>query len=268
MAIIHFPELIGTLSETSFDQLKANSSNYIRCCFLEESKVTKDVYLEALGTYLSGVESALKIKDDKLAEIYANTLFKYVDNRISMAKNAEKARRYFERLKSIRDAIREETEDVLPLLEDFTKLFLCLYARFARNGQKIVEIQLDLGKIDFESVYNCLLKDEPDPVNLEANPPAGLDAILPKEVIKQMDQALDLADDFRRNTQKFMDGVASKAPGLKKKPDYSMYPVYMASEFRKNPSLYTDKNYALFLLRILYYHMRDLETTLKIGESE
>ena len=268
MAMINFPELIDSLSEKSFHELKANSSYFIRYYFLEESRVTKDIYLESLGDYLARVELQQKIKDDKLAYVYANTLFKYVDNRISVAKNAEKVRQYFERLKSVKEAIKDEENDVLPLLEDFTKLFLCLYSRFARNKQKIVEVSFDLEKIDFEHVYNFLMQDEPDPVNLEANPPAGLDAIIPKEVIKQVDQALDMADDFRKNTQKFMDGVAAKGPGKKKKPDYSMYPIYQVVDYKQKTSLYSELSYSLFLLRILYYRLMDLESHVPLEDKE
>ena len=264
--VIKFPEIIQSLSDDSFTNLKNNTKYYIRYYFLNWENTSRDVFIEKLGEYLSHVETSNKVKDDKLANLYASSLFKYVDNRIYRSDDTGDPRviQYFNRLIQIGDTIKAGKDDLLPLLEDYTKVFLCLYSQYVNHQKRINKIQFDLSKIDFEKVYGFLIKDEPETYKLEEKAPLGMDAFVPKEVLRKVDDAVDKVDDLRKGVQQFTNDLSKWHENNKRNKDYSEYPVYKVTDYYSNQSLYSAKNFSLLLLRIIYYRLKDIEEIINL----
>ena len=252
MALIDFKTLILELSEDSFERVKYRISPRLNFYYIDSENADRYMLLEKLGDYLRTFELKTGKRDNDLAIIYTTELMKYIDYRI---KEDTRADRYYNKAKEIIQTIREKLSDnLLQNLEDFTKIFLCLYSEYVKDPEKNVEkISFYVRDIDIDAVLQYLEIDSPKMTPAKDIAPGFMRGFIPKEVFKGV-------DDTRKAMAQLDLGI--NFPQQKKRPDLIFEPIHDVIEEEEQFDKYSYKIFAVILLVILYRRIWDFESGL------
>lgn len=264
MALIDFKTCVLELSDESFGQVKTLLEPYCWNYFLESDEITRGILLEKLGEYLCAFEMNAKKRDNDLAFCYTSFLLPYLENRVVENKGGVKntAQRYLERIRKINDQIItvDSTGKQLSLLEDYTKIFVCLYSEIMKSGGKRIQnVQFHLSGSDIIGILDELSTDHPVDKPLEEATPDALKMFIPVNVLKQADNLRKGINDVQRSVQDAQKGLADEIKNRVTKQDLVVEPVHDFVEKRLKENIYTVIDYVKILLVILYYRVKDYE---------
>ena len=253
MTLINFHGLISELSEESFERVKFRIAPYLNFYFIDEENADKNLVIEKIGEFLRNLELKTGKRDHDLADIYISYLYKYVDNRINYS---TRAYRYFKKAQRIKSGIsRLSEEELVQNLEDFTKIFVCLYSEYINNKKNPVsDINFYLSEVDLDSILKNLESDTPQMVPLKKMAPKVLRDIVPKDVFKNVDDAREAMSKVN---------VPNIIPGKKKKMDDLYEPIHDVIEMEEINERYDAKAFVSILLPILYRRLLDFECGLQ-----
>ena len=266
MAQINFPKIVSEMSDGSFAQFKEDSEDYLRYYFCESKEASKELVSEKIGNYLERLEEKAKLRDNYLAETYSSILLKYLQNRVTES-NDQKGKRvqnYYRKLKSLNDSIKAEKDEgvLITELEDFTKIFLCLYEAYRKAGKKTVaDFQLNVESItNIKELIDFFFEDAPD-VSIQNQAPGFVKNIVPKDVLAKV-------DDFFEKSKELQDDVVNAAASIqlpkinrekKKKNVYE--PVHDVLEYYNANDLFNRKRFAGLLMLLMFYRLKDYEVS-------
>ena len=263
MAQIKYSKIISDMSEESFSQFKKDSEDYLRYYFCDANDASKELVTEKIGNYLERLEEKTKLRDNDLSATYSSILMKYLQNRITESDDAKSKRvqKYYEKLKSLHSSIKAENDEdiLLTELEDFTKIFLCLYEAYKNTKKKINDFQFNVGKIaNIKELIDYFFEDAPD-VSIQNQAPGFVKNIVPKQILATM-------DDIFEKSKELQDDVINAAASIrlpkfnrmaKKKNVYE--PVHDVLEYYNANDLFNRKRFAGLLMLLMFYRLKDYE---------
>ena len=262
---IDFKKAVFELSDESFEMLKDLLEPYLWNYFLKKEEITKAIELEKIGEYLKAFEAQKKTRDGDLAYLYASTLLPYVENRISTAKKGNspcKAERFLERARKLQVQLKthEEDIDLIGLLEDFTKIFVCLYAECIKDiNNKVISINFHAATINIDEMISFFLNDTPALKKLGEDTPEQLKGFIPKGFFKGANDVMKGINDMQKGLQDAQKGIGDSVKKMMRKPDDIAEPVHDFIEYLDENSIYTDKVFSAIILSIFYLRVRDYE---------
>lgn len=266
MAIIDFKKLIIELSDESFIQFRDQTEPYVWSYFLEKEEITKPVLLEKIGEYLKNYEIQSGKRDNDLAFAFSSYLIPYVENRVIETKKGEgvpnTAERYLKRLRLLNKQILsvDSKEKLTVCLEDFVKVFICLYAEYIGNDNKpIRSVEFHISKVKIDEVIDYLADDIPTDKSLEELTPEAARKIIPANLLKGADDLRKGFADMSKGLQDVQKGLSGEIKKMFKKDDTVYEPVHDFIEKCERENLYTSPDFVSIMLRLLYLRVRDYE---------
>ena len=262
---INFRKIVTELSDESFEQLKVYLQPYAWNYFVKNDEVTKLMELEKIGEYLKSFETVTKFRDGELAAKYAGMLIQYVDNRILPSKRGEtanKAEKYFRRAKQLQASIPEceDSNRLVTILEDFTKVFLCLYDECIKDVEKqITNISFHVSGIDFDKLIEFYRKDVPAQSKLEQKAPDQLKRVIGTKFLRGADEVKKGFGDMQKGFQDAQKEFGDQIKKMVKKTDQTIEPVHDFLEYLDDRNIYTEKDFTIILLTIFYLRIKDYE---------
>ena len=265
MAIIDFKQLVFDYSDESFTALKDSLDFYFWSYYISRDEMTKPVFLEKIGEYLRYYELQTKLRDNDLAYSYSSFLLPFLENRIVTAKpgNAiqNKAEKYYNRLKTINDQIKsaEDKSIMLEKLEDFTKVFLCLYSNYIKSKKPVSTVDFHVSYIDIENLIEDLTKDRPEGKKLEDIAPDAAKMFIPTNIFRSVDDIKKGLSDVQRGIQDAQRGISDEIKKRIIKEDTLFEPVHDYIEFCQKHEIYTIESFVIIMLKLMYYRIKDFE---------
>lgn len=242
MAIIDFKKIILELSNDSFEKLKEKLKDVLNYFYISQEEISKSLLLEKIGDYQFHFEMKnSKVRDNDFSKVYVDELYSLLKGRVLSYKDKE----YFNKLTEIKDNINKYKDDqLIEKLEDFTKVFVCLYDRYINKAQN-EDFYLNVRTIDLESFVEYFSNDKP-----ESN------AVVKKveniiESQEVLNQAADNIKSLQGNINKFREKFAKK--------DTSDEPIHDVVEKIKSENIYNSRTFSYILLLIFYYRALDFE---------
>lgn len=262
---IDFRKLILELSDDSFIRLKTLLDPYIWNYFVDIDEVTKEMELEKIGEYLKAFELSSKLRDNDFAKKYTDILHLYIDNRIVPAKKGEipcKAEKYFGRAKEIQKNITtcESSDVLLTYLEDYTKIFLCLYRECIKDIEtQITDLEFHVTDIDFKNLIAFYMKDTPSQWKIEQKAPEQLRKVIPTRFLKGADGVKKGINDMQKGIQDAHKDFGDQLKKMMKKEDTIIEPVHDFIEYVEGKDIYSEKAFSSILLTIFFLRIKDYE---------
>ena len=250
MPLIRFDILINELTNDSFERVKYRINRYLSYYFVNGEDADRKMVLEKIGSFLEHLEQYYSVRDNDLASIYANRLFRYINYRVD---EKSRAGAFFQREKRIKDEIRScDTSELLEKLEDFTKIFICLYSSFMDNrSSSVSDVDFYVSGCDIDGIIKYLEKDIPELSPAEKKRKELLN-IIPKEIRMAADGAVRAVTDSldpSRNQTKTGTGT-----------DNIYEPIHDVIETNEVRKTYTEENFCFILLMIIYRRILDFES--------
>jgi len=262
---IDFRKLVLELSDESFEQLKEYCSPYTWSFFVKQDEVTRLMQLEKIGDYLRPFEASAKLRDADLAKKYVDVLLQYIDNRTVPAKKGEtpcKAEKYFKRAKALQQKVSQcdDSDMLITILEDFSKIFLCMYSECMINIEKqITTLDFHVSKLDFGALTEFFLKDTPALSRIEQKAPDQLKKVIPSKFLKGADEVKKGLNDMQKGLQDAHKGLGDQLKKMLKSEDTIVEPVHDLLEYLEDHDIYNEKNFTVLLLTVFYLRIKDYE---------
>ncbi len=248
MKSIEFRTIVDDLSQESFEVLKIQLDQYIQFYFLDSNDADRGLVLEKLGDYLSKIEMKNNLKDNDLAYAYSSELLPMLNGKTQ--KNSQ-ADQYFKRASQINSDIRKgNCENVLSALEDFSKVFLCLYSQCCvEKGHPISLIRFRISEVKLDLVIEGILKEKNQVEDAADKIYKQVNHVIPDPVKNSVNVIQDKAVEF----QKAIDRLINK--NSEKKEDQ---PIRYAMN-QIDSKIYSKRGFALMMLRLMYVRLADSE---------
>ncbi|MDY3930421.1 MAG: hypothetical protein SOZ08_01840 [Erysipelotrichaceae bacterium] len=252
--VIDFKTVLMELSDRSIADFRKRFNSFADYIFIDPANADKQVLLEKLGVFLAGIEKRNHLHDTQLASTYTKSALSYLAERVQPGSSTDD---YLERITEISIDIKVcKSEDVISMLEDFTKGFLCLYSTYLQNNQEPVRsVDFRINQILFYTCMKSILKDEKQKKgnSFINGVKKKADAIVP-EVVK--DAAADMLHDGKE--------LAYQVNMVINQFNTSE-PVYnvLVNQSMDN-TRYTIRNFTYVMALMFYLRMRDFE----VGENE
>ncbi len=248
MGLIDICGIINGLSDESLEKLSRDLRPFLTFYYADPECVSREMLMEKIGQYLEILERKTNLRDHDLAGKYVSELFPYVLYRIS---NDSRATAYYLRMQKIKNEINScDDEQVNISLEDFSKLFLCLYDQYLKNEGKPVEnFNFYVESVNFHNLLDYLKNDTPQRIKLPEIPLQPVKKAIPQGIVKGLGQVAAKVPD--------VEGVLTRLPGKKK--DMIFEPIHDRIEDADEFNTYSVKNYSYLMLTIYYYSLYDFE---------
>ena len=163
--LIQFDEILESYSENGIHLFRKYLSDYIACFYVDINDVDRVNLLEKTCDYVMAFEFRNKKIDSSIPELYVGELLPVIDKVVKVPKKDEvpcQAYRYVERAHEISFRIKKnESDNVIEDLEDFTKIFLCIYDHYLKNNREKVEtIDFKMRGIGFDYIRTDLVREK------------------------------------------------------------------------------------------------------------
>ena len=249
MGMIDIYRIINELPDELIEKLSRDARPYLTFYYVDDEKISREMLIEKIGQYLELFERKNNLRDNSLAGKFVSELFPYLYYRIE---NASRAISYYSRVQNIKKEIEscDDVQKTNKLLEDFSKIFLCLYDQFLKNDCKpVIDFDFFIEAIDFQHLSEYLKTDTPQRIKL---PDIPLEPV--KIVFKGTDQPSDEAQKLKEDTDK------KPVRLFGKKKDIPTEPIRERIEYADKSGIYSLKNYAILILTVYYYSLYAFET--------
>ena len=196
-----------------------------------------------------------KKKDDELAECYLNGSYAHLEQRIDQKE--ERVKKYFTKLSNIKEEIKESDKEALvEKLEDYTKIFLCLYAERAKDfDNQISSINFHIDSIDIVDLLKKFDEDAPKIKLLEDN--ISVKNLAARKAIKAVDKIHLGGANFANHAQQLAEKIAEMVPT--KEINRESLPVYYVKNSFGENDILTEKKFIEFCMILFYLRDVDLE---------
>lgn len=258
MGTIDFQKIINDYSEESFDRFLELTDHYIKYYFEKPENPSKELVTEKIGNYLEHFIADSKIRDDELAELYVNGSFAYLEQRIDQ-KN-ERVGKYFKKLSAIQEDIMDADKEILiEKLEDYTKIFLCLYAERVKDfDNQISSINFHIDLINIVDLLKKFDEDAPKIKLLEDN--ISVKNLAARKAIKAVDKIHLGGANFANHAQQLAEKIAEMVPT--KEINRESLPVYYVKNSFGENDILTEKKFIEFCMILFYLRDVDLESVI------
>lgn len=137
--------LLEGLDDTSITTLIDLNNNIIKFYYLDKEKAGNNVCIEKLFDYIEMNKYINKYSDDKIINDYFYVLFSFINGR--SVKNT-RAYTYMQKADNLKFQFKKRSETSIGELEDFTRIFTCLYIASKYNTQTISDFDFSLVDLD------------------------------------------------------------------------------------------------------------------------
>lgn len=246
MALINFKKVISELSDESFSVFKDYVSDIYPWYFIESKTSSKETCIEKTGEYMKYFElKNSKLRDNDLANIYADELLSLMNNRYSYGSVAEK---YINKYRTIKDNMKKSDDvELIYCLEDLTKIFLCFYHAFINKYKEVDIITYFTDDIDYSKIVKHFISDKPEQGKDIKAFKNKVNSIMPSQV-----------KDFGDKVQEGFEKIEMIIP--KKHQDSLYEPIHDQIEKEKSIDLYNKRTMSLVLMTMFYLRISDFET--------
>mgnify|MGYP007070252275 CR=1 FL=1 len=163
--IIQFDEVLKDYSDNGLGLVKKHLAEYMSCFYMNLDEMGAENLLEKICDYVMVFESKNNKKDSSIPDIYTGELMPVMSKIVKAPKKDEipcQAYRYLKRAEEITGRIKKKSSNnLLEDLEDFTKIFLCIYDKYLKDKKEKVEnIDFKVRGIGFEYIKTDMIKEK------------------------------------------------------------------------------------------------------------
>ena len=266
MSMIDFRGIVSELSEASFAKVKEDTDEYYDQFFFFFLEIDRLMYLEKLGTYLKEVERRNNVRDRDLLKVFMDELYPYIKEGIEPTGRAAK---YLQRLQDTYGSIKYiDNSQSVETLEDYASIYLCLYAAILKNHKKkITDFDFSIAAVNINDICEKILGTRiRKPVRIPFISVPQLPNVLPQEIGQAGDEMMrNLGNAINSGIDGVKkDGIPMRVGAGVKRPQKVEFnnayePIHDSLEKKEDKNLYSKKNFAVLLLRLMYYRLYDFE---------
>ncbi len=162
--VINYEDLVNEYSEEGFESLKKYLADYVSCFCINYDVIDRTMLVEKLCDYVMSFESRNNKKDSLIPGIYVNELLPIINKTVEEPKKGAEscpAFKYVERARQIAERIKKNnSENLIEDMEDFTKILLCLYSPYMKTKKKVEDIEFKMHGIGFDFIRSSLIKEK------------------------------------------------------------------------------------------------------------
>lgn len=253
MQLIQFDKLLTELSDDSFKELKARTSDYLSFYYVDNlDAVDRTLYLEKLGAYFKQfTQGNMLMSDKKFVDTYYDELNSLIRDRVV---SAYKADEFYDKAKKLAKSVNSLMDnEFYTNLEDYTKIFLTIYAEFIKKRDQVKEISFFVNDIDYDALSNVYLNDKPETNKEIKRLKDKVEAIAPRVV-------RDVFNGAKSNIQGLMDIANNKLAAKNKKKQEKDFELFSSTISEEKEGKYFSKRvFSFIIMTIIYLRLKDFE---------